>query len=195
MINFDKKNRQLLTDACFSCSDPHFRRPIADLPQVGCCSYSPVFTLFELAKMAQSNPAFYFNLLKDEHAMIFDYTICVHAFVHPVFFEVSKHTSLSSLEFDDLKTSYSVCRYFEDGKGCTLPPSFKNAVCRSFICTTVEESLTTSAQEELASHVKDIHVESWLFNKKHQAVLTAEGYTLKDHSQEIFTYLKSISTN
>ena len=65
---------------------------------------------------------------------------------------------LTQLEKDDLRHSYSICQFSEENKGCSLDPSFKNSVCRSFICTSIEESLHDDKQ--VVQHlIKEIRTE------------------------------------
>ncbi|WP_100372933.1 hypothetical protein [Bacillus sp. FJAT-45037] len=191
MVNFDKINRQLLTNACLTCQDPHFQRPTDKMPHVGCCSYSPIFSLFELHKIVMKDSSFFFHLLNDENSHLNAYDIRVNAWIHPEY-TTYQDRSLSKMEKEDVKISYSICRFFEEGTGCTLSPTFKNATCRSFICTTVEDSLDQSHKNQFFSWVKTIQTEAYSFHKEHREHLENRKIDLIHNPQAVFDYLKSI---
>jgi hypothetical protein len=193
VINFDKTNRQLLTSACLSCNEPHFSRPIEELPHVGCCSYSPVFSLFELSKVATEDPSFYFELVNQDANTVNDYTIRINAWIHPAYQKNDHSLKRSTIEQEDLKISYSICRFFKENQGCTLKPSFKNAVCRSFICSTVEDRLATDEKSHLLEWVQDIQSEATSFHRKHETILKERRMSLKEHPNQVFSYLKALT--
>ncbi|WP_088105313.1 hypothetical protein [Halalkalibacter urbisdiaboli] len=191
MIIFDKTYNQLLTNACLTCQDEHFQPPIPELPVIGCCSYSPVFTLFEIHNMVKINEDFFYSLYSHQAATIHPFTIFVEAEVHATF-HLLDLSPYSKLERDDLKTSYSICQFFKNDQGCSLHPSFKNAVCRSFICTTVEDALSDNQKQQLAEWTNAIQKEVQYFLHVHKHELEKRSINLINEPDEVVAYLKSI---
>ena len=195
MLIWDQKHKQLLSHDCRNCPDPFFAPYSEDLPHVGCCSYSPVFTLFEIYKMVQASEELFFwdRIYHNPNSTVKDYEIIVHAHVHSKFDEAKKEIGLSSkLEEEDFKLRFSVCQFFKDGKGCGLNPHFKNKVCRSFICPALEDRMEDSEKQHLEDHVKEIQAEVEGFLNVHETVLKQRGWTFADHMEEIVDYLEKL---
>lgn len=190
MISYDRENDQLLTPCCINCPDPYFQTQHHDLFHVGCCSYSPVFTLFEMAKMIRAERVDFFmeRIYRNENNRIGPYEIEVHADVHPLF---QKHdrAGLTQVEREDLQQDFSVCQFFVPGKGCGLNPRFKTSVCRAFICTTVEERLAPEDKAMLDERTQAIYREAEAFNQKHETALKNKGWNLIDHLPQVLQYL------
>ncbi|WP_017727597.1 hypothetical protein [Halalkalibacterium ligniniphilum] len=192
MIVLDKKNKQVLTPHCSFCPETFFSPAEDHLPRVGCCSYSPLFGLFELSKMAQHNETFLrTSILNHENAQILPYQIKVHANVDPSFYK-QQSFSLTKLERDDLKLRYSVCVFLKQGEGCSLPPFYKNIVCRSFICPTVESMLSETEQHHLQIMVRTITQVASQFHIKHEKKLIQKGIDLLSNPNAVISYLKEI---
>ncbi|MBP3952961.1 hypothetical protein [Bacillus suaedae] len=192
MITLDQKNNQILSSLCRNCKDPYFQPP-THLKKVGCCSYSPTFQLLELSKMCTLDQA-QFNLIYNHpDAIIHPYSITVKAAIDPSHDEVKHSSSLTQLERDDLELSYSVCQFFEDRKGCSLQPSFKNAVCRSFICSTIEDSLPNRDKASVQSWTKNIHTQSKEFQHTHEQALLHLGIDLISSPKKVIHYFQALA--
>ena len=158
---------------------------------VGCCSYSPVFSLFEIYQMMKdgNRDIFMEMFYGQKAATIKPYEITVHAEVHSLFDKQSVD-SLSSIEKEDLRLQYSVCQFFEPQKGCSLPANYKNATCRSFICLTIEDQLDDEAKVQLKEWNTNIHQEVHSFVKEHQRVLEQKGINLQNNVHAVLDYLE-----
>ncbi|WP_100408133.1 hypothetical protein [Bacillus solitudinis] len=192
MIYFDEKHSQILTNSCMNCQEKHFQPPNEQVPRVGCCSYSPVLGLFEIAKIIKQNESFLHRLLQTSDVSIHPYHIVVHAKVHSTFAKEDIAT-LSVLEQEDLKTSYSVCQFFEETRGCTLPPSFKNTVCRSFICSTVELSFTPEEHLNFKKWTQNINKEADNFHREHKLNLQKKSIDIKNNTEKVISYFKVLT--
>ncbi|MEB1806750.1 MAG: hypothetical protein LPK26_05570 [Bacillaceae bacterium] len=193
MIEIDKNQRQILSKACFNCSDPYFQPGHSSLPVIGCCSYSPVISLYEIYQMVQQNDRNFFEnvIYNNDNCTINDFNIIIHAHVHPHFQE--KNTGqLSSIELSDLKLSYSTCQFFKSNKGCSLKPSYKNATCRSFICSTIENQLDTQHKKQLIEWSRTIQLETKMFNDTHQAILKEKSLSLTKNVDTVLNYLENL---
>lgn len=192
MISFDSTHKQILSPSCVNCRDPYFQPADDTLLKVGCCSYSPVFTLFELnACIAHGEESFFREkIFANKHAMIRDFEVIVYAAVNEAFYKRNLST-FSKIEIDDVRLSYSVCQFFEDGIGCQLPPSFKNATCRSFICMTVEQCLTDIEQKALYQAAKNIQNEVKTFNDCYIKVFQEQRWNFHHHLDEIIAYFQN----
>ncbi|WP_078428439.1 hypothetical protein [Alkalihalobacterium alkalinitrilicum] len=193
MIEYDKTNCQILSEACFNCNDPYFKPGHSNLPSVGCCSYSPVISLFEIYKMVkQKDYRFFMNeIYNNPNCTIYDDYIIIHAEVHPSFHQ-KKTDHLSDIEKDDLKLSFSTCQFFQMYKGCTLYPSYKNATCRSFICSTIESQLDDHTQKKMIEWTRTIQVEAQTFNSYHRRVLVKNKLSFKKNVAAVLTYLEGL---
>lgn len=191
MITFDSQSKQVLTSACLKCKDPYFAPARPEMVHVGCCSYSPVFGLFEIYQMIKDgNSEFFMELIYHHSATILPYEIIINAEINPLFYE-QKINHLSQIEKDDIRLQYSVCQFFEQKKGCTLPPSYKNSTCRSFICLTVEEQLDDQTQIEIKKWTTLIKQEVNAFVEQHRPVLQSHGLNLQTNVQGVVDYLKT----
>ncbi|GAE36517.1 hypothetical protein [Halalkalibacter akibai] len=191
MIQIDQTKRQILSNSCLFCQDEFFQPPTNSLPKVGCCSYSPTFRLLEIANMALKDPLFLKeDVLSHPKAEVFPFSVKVHANIHSEFHKTN-HSKLTKIEREDLQLSYSVCQYFEIG--CTLDPSFKNNVCRTFICLTIEDSLNEDQKKELQYWTKTFQDEDRTFQLKHEANLKKLGLDLINNPTEVIDYFQSIS--
>lgn len=191
MISFDKTYKQILSTACLNCLDPYFQPANRSLPNVGCCSYSPVFTLFELNACLMNNDEAFFRerIFANKDASIHDFEVIVHAKVNDAFYTTDV-TSLSKIEIDDVKLGYSVCQFFKKGAGCQLYPSYKNATCRSFICMAIEENLTDIEQKRLSESAKNIQEEVKAFNRCYTKLFQRKGWNFHRYLDEIIAYFQ-----
>ena len=192
MITYDAKHKQLLTTACLNCKDPYFAPAKPTMMHVGCCSYSPVFSLFEIYKMLQDNNKEFFleSIYHHKSAEITPYEVVIHAKVDPLF-EENKLEHLSTIEQEDIRLQYSVCQFFKPQKGCNLPPSYKNATCRSFICLTVEEKLNSHTKTEVKNWNILIQKEVNSFVKQHEKALKLRGINLQNNVISVLDYLQN----
>ncbi|WP_209122669.1 hypothetical protein [Alkalihalobacillus sp. BA299] len=193
MIEYDQKNKQILSSACLSCSDPYFQPGHSSLPTVGCCSYSPIISLFEIHRMVKQNDTDFFinNIYNNPNRTVSEYHIIIHAHVHPRF-QRQNTDQLSSIEKADLKLSYSICQFFERKNGCSLLPSYKNATCRSFICSSIEQQLDDHTQKQLLNWTRSIQLETKTFNTYHEKALKSKGLTLKNNVEAVISYLQTV---
>lgn len=189
MISFDTTYKQILSNACFNCCDAYFQPANPMLPKVGCCSYSPNFTLFELNACLKNNDEVFLRekIFANTNATIHDYEVIVHANVNEAFF-THDVSSLSKIEVDDLKLSYSICQFFKEGAGCQLHPSYKNATCRSFICLAVEQVLSDIEQRSLSEAIKNIQEEAKAFNRYYTSLFQRKGWNFHNHLDKIIAY-------
>ena len=191
MITFDSQYKQVLTSACIKCKDPYFAPAFPQMIHVGCCSYSPVFSLFEIYQMIKGGNTEFFieSIYSHQCATIMPYEIIINAEINPLF-NKQKIDHLSSIEKDDIRLQYSVCQFFEQQKGCALPPTYKNSTCRSFICLTVEEQLDDQTQTELKKWNTLIKQEVNAFVEQHRLALQKRGLNLQTNVQDVIDYLK-----
>ncbi|WP_078553380.1 hypothetical protein [Bacillus alkalicellulosilyticus] len=182
-------NNQILTSHCLNCPDDYFAPAESDVPHVGCCSYSPVFSLFEVYQAVKDNHIDFFinEILQHKSAVINDFEIKVQAMVDSRFSEKNL-TGLSQIEMDDLQLSYSMCQYFKQNMGCSLPLTLKNSTCRSFICSSVENMLPKDQQNNLKTWVNQIKREAATFNKTQQAILQERQLMLMQDFDSIIDY-------
>ncbi|MFC0560673.1 hypothetical protein ACFFH4_16945 [Halalkalibacter alkalisediminis] len=129
------------------------------------------------------------SILKHPKAETFAYSIKVHANVHPTYQQTSQE-HLSKLEKDDLKLSYSTCQYFDNG--CSLDPSYKNAVCRTFICMTIENSLDEKHKKLLHKWTKTFSKEEMDFQVKHETKLKQRGINLIETPAKVIKYFQEL---
>ncbi|QOY35380.1 hypothetical protein AWH56_022250 [Anaerobacillus isosaccharinicus] len=192
MITFDSQYKQVLTSACLKCKDPYFAPAHPVMVHVGCCSYSPVFGLFEIYQMIKAGNSEFFmeSIYHHRSATIMQYEIIINAEVSPLFYE-QKINHLSPIEKDDIRLQYSVCQFFKQQKGCTLPATYKNSTCRSFICLTVEEQLDDQTQAELKKWNTLIKQEVNAFVEQHRLELQRRSLNLQTNVQGVVDYLKS----
>lgn len=193
MISFDAKYKQVLTSACLQCKDPYFAPAKSEMVHAGCCSYSPVFSLFEIYQMTKDGKQDFFleTIYNHKTATIMPYEVIIHAEVHPLFYE-QKIDHLPQIEKDDLRLKYSVCQFFEPQKGCRLPASYKNSTCRSFICLTVEEQLNNEVQTQLKNWNTLIKQEVNDFVQHHRNELQQRRLNLQNNVQGLIVYLQSV---
>ncbi|MBU8907986.1 hypothetical protein [Desertibacillus haloalkaliphilus] len=192
MIYYDNTYKQILTPVCRECPDDYFSCRAKGLPDVGCCSYSPTFTLFELYKIVKDQRYDLIDRLSRNHNVTWNrYEVIVHANIDTSFFEIDL-SPLSTIEQDDLKLQHSVCQFFIEGKGCGLDPTYKTSVCRSFFCTTVEDRLSLDEGVQIGAAVKEIKADAEMFNNFHERELKIRNVTLKDNFGEVINYLKEI---
>ncbi|WP_100398646.1 hypothetical protein [Bacillus sp. FJAT-44742] len=192
MITIDKDNKQITAAACVRCPDPFFQRGEDVLEKVGCCSYSPVFTLFEIKKMADRDKNFFYETIyKHPKAIVSSFSIKIEAEVNPAFKKVNT-SSMLPMEKEDTKLSYSTCQFFVSNQGCGLPSGYKTSVCRSFLCCTVEESLSKERKEEMNDWIFYIQEEVKAFNRSHEQKLKSKGWTLQEQPSMVVDYLKSL---
>jgi hypothetical protein len=195
MIKFDNTNKQILSSACLTCEDEFFQPPIHDIPKVGCCSYSPTFYLYEIALMCRKDEQFFLDkILTNPHAEISPFSIKIHANVHPAYAFVSKKQARTKLEEDDIRLSYSICQFFKKEEGCTLHPSYKNSVCRSFICLTIENSLTEHMKHSLQKWTRIIKNEEMTFQREQELELKKRKINLKLNPTEVIHYFQGLET-
>lgn len=144
--------------------------------------------------MVQQNQQTFFleTIYYNDLNIIKPYEIIVPANVHPEYFR-HQTSQLNSMEQEDLKVSYSVCQFFRQGQGCDLNPHFKTAVCRTFICSTIEDKLSGLEQSDLIAWVKQIKHEATTFQAKHQAVLQAKEWELTNALPQILDYFEQLS--
>ncbi|MFC0472814.1 hypothetical protein ACFFHM_20585 [Halalkalibacter kiskunsagensis] len=195
MIEFDNTNKQILSQACLTCKDEYFQPPINNMPKVGCCSYSPTFYLYEIAQMCRRDEQFFFqNILAHPTAEISPFSIKIHANTHPAYSQAvaNNKQTLSKIEEDDLRLSYSTCQFFKKEEGCTLHPSFKNSVCRSFICLSIENSLTEKKKQTLLKWTKLIKNEEMTFQRVHEHELKQKDLTLLSNPIEVVHYFQQL---
>ncbi|RXT04812.1 hypothetical protein [Ammoniphilus sp. CFH 90114] len=194
MIYWDSENKQIMTSLCRSCPDDYFAPYSQDLQHVGCCSYSPVFSLYEIWKMVKSGKREFFikRIYENADRTLAEYEVVVHAYVHNSYEHITRDQFLSKTELTDWKLKFSVCQFFVEGKGCGLDPYFKNSVCRSFICSAVEEQLGNEDQDHLKEWVRLIRLESETFNEHHKKILHRKAWSLEHHMPQILDYLQTI---
>ncbi|MCK0471952.1 hypothetical protein [Halalkalibacter sp. APA_J-10(15)] len=192
MLEIDNTYNQLLSRACLNCLDPQFQPPKDTVEKVGCCSYSPTFQLLDIFRMCNDNVDQFWSIYHHPAAIIHPYSIFVKAEVDSAFDQLNTQ-SLSPLEKDDKRTSYSICQFFRKGKGCSLHPQFKNAVCRTFICTTIEEQLTSSDQKTMKEMIKKVYQETRDFQAIHSKNLKSQFIDLRDNPKAIVHYFQSIN--
>lgn len=193
MLTYDTKDKQILTSICRNCPDPYFAPKHPSFPHVGCCSYSPVFTLFEIYKMLKADQKEFFlgHIYTNTSNSIRPYEIVIHANVHSLYDEIDQKDK-STTEIEDTRIGFSICQFFEEGKGCTLHPPFKTSVCRSFICSTVEERLSAFEKEKLLNEVKSIKSEAEEFKVKHRIGLQKKKWNLQDNLPDLLNYLENV---
>lgn len=203
---WDKKSKQLLSGVCRACPEPHFQRRSPELPHIGCCAYEPVFTLFEIYKMIAADATDFFlkqiyeNPLNEIHA----YEIVAGATIHPLFYKQPEGELTSPAQrYDQLRQSphtmykavderlaYAVCQFFVDGKGCGLAPQYKTSICRSFICSAIEERLSTVERKKLSDWQRTIRDEAEPFHREHRNILMQKGWTLTENIENIIDYFQ-----
>jgi hypothetical protein len=201
MTSWDHENNQILSPLCRSCTDKRFTPLYADMENVGCCRYEPVFTLFEVCQMLRdNNETFFWNeIYHHENNTIYPYEIMVHANIDERFntpfvqeeFErllASKHTAYKAME---LRTSFSVCSFFISGQGCGLPSHYKTHICRSFVCESVLCHGATQLRASISQWQSTIREECENFNRIVIRELKQEGIDLVNHANEVIAYLKS----
>lgn len=132
------------------------------------------------------------KIYQHERSEIDRFSITVRARVHPLFFETIKAKKLTPMEEEDLKLRFSVCCFFVVGKGCGLNPAYKPSVCRSFICSTIEERLDESEVLALTRRVRQIRNEARAFENVHRARLEQKNGSLKTDIESILDYLSAI---
>jgi hypothetical protein len=178
---------------CRQCPDEYFTPIDQRIPHVGCCSYSPVFTLFNIHKMLKEGQKEFFldKIYYNKSNTIRAYNIVIHAEIDPLLDNYDT-TTLSTMEIEDIKIKFSVCQFFVEGKGCGLPPQFKTDICRTFICTTIEDQLSVQKKAQLTKWIKDIKQETSEFNIKHQDILSTRGMNLMDRLHDVMNYLEQV---
>ncbi|GAE30643.1 hypothetical protein [Halalkalibacter hemicellulosilyticus] len=191
MIEIDNTYDQIVSRACLNCQDPQFQPP-KGIEKVGCCSYSPTFQLLEISRICNDHIDQFWSIYHHPAAVIHPYSIFVKAKVDPSFDQLNT-PFLTQLEKDDQQTSYSICHFFKKGKGCSLHPQFKNAVCRTFICTTIEEQLTTTEQKAMNEMIKRVYQETRKFQTFHSKSLKSQSLNLKNNPEAIVHYFQSIN--
>ncbi|WP_134699875.1 hypothetical protein [Ammoniphilus sp. YIM 78166] len=193
MILWDAENQQLMTPLCRNCPEDYFAPYRPHFEHVGCCSYSPVFSLYELWKMVSSGHREFFinNIYRNPNRTVKEYSVVVHAHVHPEFELYTKECDWRDAE-EEFKLSFSICQFFVKGKGCGLDPRFKNGTCRSFICSAVEERLDQKGRVLLQDSARQIRYEVETFNQVHQDALSKKGWNLIDHLPQVLDYLEQL---
>ncbi|KHF40445.1 hypothetical protein [Halalkalibacter okhensis] len=143
--------------------------------------------------MINKDEAFFLkHILHHPKALLSPYHITVQAQVHSDYERVFWKESLSKLEADDLRHSYSICQFFKNEKGCSLHPSFKNSVCRSFICLSIEARLNEDERESLHSWTQMIKHEEMLFQRTHEQALMDLGINLLSDPSAVMDYFKTL---
>lgn len=193
-IFYDPQAKQILTPLCRQCPDEQFAPADDTRPHVGCCSYSPTFTLLEIYKMIKAGQLDFFiqRIYHHPNRSLKEFEITIHAHVAPSFFKLDL-AELSKEEYEEKKLGYSICQFFNPGKGCTLPPAFKTSTCRAFICLAVEKRLDKSRQQHLADWSREIQQEARHFNSTHKLVLKERGWNLREHLFQIIDYLEKLN--
>lgn len=183
-----------MTSLCCACPEKYFAPYDNTQEHVGCCSYSPEFSLFEIGKMVKAGQTDYFmnEIYRNSSQTTKDYSIIIHAYINGAYEALKKGVHFSEMEESDLVLKFSVCQFFVSGKGCGLNPYFKNTTCRSFICSAVEEQLDQAGKEMLQESVRLIREEADAFNAYHQNKLKKEGWNLRGHIDQILEYLDDL---
>ncbi|HJV45058.1 MAG TPA: hypothetical protein VJ824_04940 [Bacillota bacterium] len=193
MIEWESQFKQILSDQCVNCSESYFAPYSNDLPHVGCCSYSPSFTLFEIYKMilCHSEEFFWEHIYRNPRRDLYDFKIIIRANVSNPFQQIDK-TGLSIIQVDDLRLQFSICQFFVLGKGCGLNPAFKNETCRSFICHSVENQLSVEQSKDLNQWIREIQSEVKAFNTLYENFFRSKEWTFLNHMQDIVRYFREI---
>lgn len=208
-LTWDEEAKQLLSVVCRNCPEPHFQRRSPSLPHIGCCAYEPVFTLFEIYRMIESGQTDFFlnQVYSHPDNTVCEYEIIAGARIDALFYEKQAgedeapveryHRLLQSprtiYQATDERLAYAVCQFFEDGRGCGLDPRFKTGICRSFICTSIEDQLSVSERKQLADWQRIIREEGEPFHRREQAELEKRGWTLLDHVELIVSYFTELA--
>ncbi|WP_026671856.1 hypothetical protein [Alkalihalobacterium bogoriense] len=192
MITFEQQYKQILTPLCFHCPERYFAPAHDGIPHVGCCSYSPTFTLFELYQAIKEDKLESFKPYLQYNFIIDDFEFKVPAIVDESFFTLDV-SALSDSELEERKLPYSICQFFKKNQGCSLHPALKNATCRSFICPTAEDTLQHDQQQQVEAWVKLIQDEARSFNNKHKAILSERNLTLAENLVEIISYFNTVA--
>lgn len=208
-IIWDRDAGQLLSAVCQNCPEPHFQRRTPQLPHIGCCAYEPVFTLFEIYKMIEDGQTDFFlnQVYSHPDNTVCEYEIIVGARIDPLFYEKQPGEKEAPFEryerllqsprtiyqATDERLAYAVCQFFENGRGCGLQPKFKTGICRSFICTSIEEVLSDTERKQLADWQRVIREEADPFHRRQQAELERRGWTLPDHVEQIIDHFTALS--
>ncbi|WP_027414802.1 hypothetical protein [Aneurinibacillus terranovensis] len=207
-IDWDETNLQILSSMCRKCPEPHFQPRTPELPQIGCCAYEPVFTLFEIYKMVSSGEEEFFlhSIYPNPKNTVYDYEIIAGGNIHPLFYKkqpgqtetpyerhesLKKSVSTAYLAVDE-RLGYTMCQFFEEENGCGLPPAFKTSICRSFMCCSIEKALTEEERVLLDDWRRRIREEAETFHRKHKEVLQGKGISLGGNVLDIIGYLKQV---
>lgn len=191
MITIDRANRQITSILCFNCKDECFQPPTENIPKVGCCSYSPTLYLLQIANMCKRSDIIdVHSIIGHPAAVLKKYSVRIQAEVHSSF-KLRSQESLTQLEIDDLRQSYAICQFFKENKGCSLDPSFKNAVCRSFICSSIEESSHYDKQA-VQQMTRQFRMEEYEFQEYHESILEQKGINLRTAPNEVIQYFQTI---
>ncbi|MDT8860620.1 hypothetical protein N0O92_10275 [Alkalihalobacillus sp. MEB130] len=193
MIQYDKINNQILSSSCLTCKDECFQPPNKEVPKVGCCSYSPTFYLLEISNMIHKDETFFLEaILSNPKSQISPFHITVPANIHPSYSKTDSDLDLSPLEEDDLRHSHSICQFFKNNQGCTLHPSFKNSVCRSFVCLSIEDHLNEREKQPLQAFTHYIKKEESNFQRIHEQQLRNLNADLQTSPVAVINYFKSL---
>lgn len=194
MIDWDSEFKQIMTSLCRSCPDDYFAPYSKQMEHVGCCSYSPIFTLFEIWKMVKSEQVDFFmeQIYNNPCRTLGDYDIVIHAYVHDAYEQSMEGKPLFETEEDDMRIKFSVCQFFKRGKGCGLNPFYKNSVCRSFICSAVEDKLDQASKLQLSQWARQIRTEADGFHEQYKKLFKEKGWSLRSHVTEILEYFRSV---
>jgi hypothetical protein len=193
MIQWDETYKQLLTGYCIQCPENYYAPYSSELPHVGCCSYSPSFSLFEIHQMVKSEQTDFFwkTIYNQSNRTLAEFKIIIHARIAESYSQLDK-TGLSPMQEEDLRLKFSVCQFFVPNKGCGLDPRFKNKTCRSFICSAVEERLSTEEVEDMTRKAALIRTEVENFNSFHEGVLRGRGWNFIHHMDKIINYFYEV---
>ncbi|WP_018922348.1 hypothetical protein [Salsuginibacillus kocurii] len=190
MVQYDKSNKQLLTSACIQCPDVEFTRRDKELEEIGCCSHSPTFGLGEIQHMLvwEGKEEVERQLVYREGSELSPYSVMVNAFVAPSYHKEDTR-NLNQIEKADLKLSYSTCQFFVSQQGCSLSPHYKPSVCRSFICSTVENQLESADKQAMNQAAKEIRKSSNETHDRLKKLLKWYGVTLKKDRFKVYEVL------
>lgn len=132
---------QYTCSSCGRCGSV-FARSLCAIKNRGCCFYFPKFTLVEIHRMSKSSEGLKVlnNLLKLPGVKVYNYYI--HAtgyFDSAAYKRYLQSGQISQYKVRDKSIFFKVCPFVKPGKGCTLPPQYRNFICNSFICDEVVE--------------------------------------------------------
>lgn len=202
--HWDADNKQILSALCMHCKDPDFTPIFEDMENVGCCRYEPVFTLFEIYKMASEGESDFFlqQIYHHPNRRVYPYEIVIGARIDQRFNRPEEQENYkrwlnnpsTRYRAEDLRLKYATCSFFLSGQGCRLPPHYKTSICRSFVCHTIEDQVSEETRQHLQTWQRNIIDEAEKFNRYHRERLQKKGLNLVDHVSEILQYFTQMCT-